>query len=196
MTTPNHYHHGDLRTALLDEALKSLDRDRGLPTWRALARACAVSHTAPYRHFGNIEALQIAVATECFKRLTLAVNASISKVSDPFERLARGLRAYVDFGRKHPSWYELMFKQVKADDEALHTASATAYGTLVRGIAACQIADPEDAAFTLWCAIHGITDLVASDLEPPVTGRRNRARTDDVIAMCVNYVRGMLRKKV
>ena len=195
MTTRKHYHHGDLRAALLDEALNSLNRDRELPTWRALARACAVSHTAPYRHFGNVEALQIAIATECFNRLTQAVNASVKGINDPFARLARGLRAYVDFGRAHPSWYELMFTQVKADDEALHAASATAYGTLVRGIAACQITDPEDAAFTLWCAVHGITDLVASELEPPITGRRRRAQTDDVIAMCVNYVRGRLRKK-
>ena len=187
-----HYHHGDLREALLEAALTSLDETRELPSWRALARACAVSHTAPYRHFGNVEALQVALAAAGFNRLTAAVISATTGIDEPFERLAQGLKAYVAFGRAHPSWYELMFGQVKSEDAELTAAGATAYGTLIEGIAACQIAEPADVVFTLWCAIHGITDLGAVGLKAPVSGRRKRDQVEDVIAMCVNHVRSLV----
>ena len=188
------YHHGGLREALLEAALTSLDATRELPSWRALARACAVSHTAPYRHFGNVEALQVALATAGFNRLTAAVIRATTGIDNPFERLAQGLKAYVTFGRAHPSWYELMFGQVKSDDAELTAAGAAAYGTLIEGIAACQIAEPADVAFTLWCAIHGITDLGACGLKAPVSGRRKRDQVEDVIAMCVNHVQSLARR--
>ena len=160
-----------------------------------MARACDVSHTAPYRHFGNVEALQVAIATAGFNRLTAAVITATTGAVDPFERLARGLKAYVAFGRAHPSWYELMFRQVKSDDAALGAAGATAYGTLVEGIAACRISDPAGVAFTLWCAIHGIADLNASGIKPPLSGQKKRDPVEDVIAMCVNHVRSLARGK-
>ena len=189
------YHHGDLRGSFLEAALTSLDQHGELPSWRALARACAVSQTAPYRHFENLEALQIAVATECFARLTLAIRAATEKSRDPFERLARGLHAYVAFGRAHPSWYELMFGRtlVKASDEALKAAGTTAYGTLVEAIAACEVVTPAEVAFTLWCAVHGITDLAASSLQAPLPSRAKHNPTDSVVTMCVNQVREVLR---
>ncbi len=189
------YHHGDLRGSLLEAALAGLDQHGELPSWRALARACAVSQTAPYRHFENLEALQIAVATECFARLTQTIRAATEKLHDPFERLARGLQAYVAFGRAHPSWYELMFGRtlVKSGDEALQAAGATAYGTLVEAIAACEVTTPAEVAFTLWCAVHGITDLAASNLQPPLPKRTRHNPTDSVVTMCVNHVREVLR---
>ncbi len=175
--------------------MASLDQHGELPSWRALARACAVSQTAPYRHFENFDALQIAVATECFARLTQTIRAATEKLRDPFERLARGLQAYVAFGRAHPSWYELMFGRtlVKSSDEVLRAAGATAYDTLVEAIAACQVAAPADVAFTLWCAVHGITDLAASSLQAPLSNRARHNPTDSVVTMCVNHVREVLR---
>ena len=189
------YHHGDLRSSFLEAALASLDQHGELPSWRALARACAVSQTAPYRHFENLDALQIAVATECFARLTQTIRAATEKLRDPFARLASGLQAYVAFGRAHPSWYELMFGRtlVKSSDEALQAAGAAAYDTLVEAITACQVTAPTDVAFTLWCAVHGITDLAASSLKAPLPNRAKHNPTDSVVTMCVTHVREVLR---
>lgn len=186
-----HYHHGELRDALLAAALDSLDVAGSLPSWRALARACAVSQTAPYRHFESFEALRVAVATECFARLTQAVRTATVGRADPFAALAAGLHAYVDFAREHPRWYALMFAEVPTGDAGLRAAGAKAYATLVDGIAACGVREPADAAYTLWCAIHGIADLSASGLKPPISGARARGPRDGVIAMCLAHVRSL-----
>ena len=58
------YHHGDLRRALLDEALRTIQDDgvEGL-TRRAIGVRLGVSRTALYRHFTDKRALLSAVAT-------------------------------------------------------------------------------------------------------------------------------------
>lgn len=185
------YHHGDLREALLDAALTALDEHGELPSWRALARACAVSQTAPYRHFANFDALQVAVAAACFRRLTVAVRAATVKFDDPFERLAAGLTAYFRFGYRHPSRYELMFgrKRVLLNDAEVQAAGAEAYGTLVDAVAACGVQDSASLAFSLWCAVHGLADIAASGLRAPLPGTRPAALPAAVIAMCVAHIR-------
>ena len=185
------YHHGDLREALLDAALASLDADGQLPSWRALARACEVSHTAPYRHFANFDALQTAVAAACFRRLTAAVRAATAPLSEPLARLEAGLGAYLRFGVAHPSWYELMFgrKHTLLRDADVNEASQEAYGTLVEAVTACGVADPGAVAFAVWSALHGLTDIATTGIEPPRTDTPGRAElAAGVIAMCVEYV--------
>ena len=64
------YHHGDLRRALLDEALRTIQQD-GVEalTLRTIGLALGVSRTALYRHFADKRALLSAVATEGFRML-------------------------------------------------------------------------------------------------------------------------------
>lgn len=187
------YHHGDLRQAFLDAALAALDEAGELPSWRALARACDVSQTAPYRHFDSFAALQAAVAAEAFARLARAVVAAGSGAREAHTRLAAGLRAYIEFGCRHPSWYELMFGHNLALMKRPEVAAAgtAAYQTLIDAIAACGVPDPARTAFALWSALHGITDLAGSGLQPPVAATRPGAQStvvDDVVAMCVAQV--------
>src|SRR6266545_5478767 len=64
------YHHGDLRRALTDVALRLVtERGPGGFTLREAARVIGVSQTAPYRHFRTKEALLAAVAEEGFEEL-------------------------------------------------------------------------------------------------------------------------------
>src|SRR3954468_6935016 len=71
------YHHGDLRRALVDEALATIRRAgvAGL-TLRGVAAALGVSRTALYRHFTDKEALLAVLAREGFVELTAALAAS------------------------------------------------------------------------------------------------------------------------
>src|SRR5262245_18405499 len=64
------YHHGDLRRALLDEALRTIQHD-GVEalTLRTIGLALGVSRTALYRHFADKRALLSVVATEGFRML-------------------------------------------------------------------------------------------------------------------------------
>src|SRR6187455_3563616 len=64
------YHHGNLRRALLDEALTTI-RTEGVDglTLREIGARLGVSRTALYRHFADKRALLAAVATEGFRML-------------------------------------------------------------------------------------------------------------------------------
>src|SRR5689334_22912844 len=68
--TPRPYHHGNLRRALLDEALVTIAAD-GVDalTLREIGARVGVSRTALYRHFADKRALLAAVATEGFRTL-------------------------------------------------------------------------------------------------------------------------------
>ena len=64
------YHHGNLRRALLDEALATI-RAEGVDavTLREIGARLGVSRTALYRHFADKRALLAAVSTEGFRTL-------------------------------------------------------------------------------------------------------------------------------
>lgn len=97
-----HYHHGDLRRALLDAALTLIDiRGRAALTLRETARRVGVSEAAPYRHFSNLDNLLGFVALEGYDMLI----ADLQSVGS--NRATKA--AYLDFARDFPGRYELMF---------------------------------------------------------------------------------------
>src|ERR1700679_1446541 len=71
------YHHGDLKTALLQEAELILERD-GIQalTLRAAARAAGVSHAAPANHFGDLTGLLSELAAVGYNRFSMALTAA------------------------------------------------------------------------------------------------------------------------
>lgn len=96
------YHHGELKTALI-EAAGGLVDIRGLEavSLREVARRAGVSEAAPYRHFENVAALLAAVAEEGFRML----QADLDVVRDPGNLAA----TYLAFARDYPGRYKLMF---------------------------------------------------------------------------------------
>src|SRR5688572_4433622 len=71
---PGDYHHGDLRHALLQAALHTI-QDQGVEalTLRGVGQKLGVSRTALYRHFADKSALLAAVAREGFRTLRLSL---------------------------------------------------------------------------------------------------------------------------
>jgi len=106
------YHHGDLKRALLEETAHIL-REEGEDalSLRRLAANLGVSRTAPYNHFKNKEALLSAVAEEGFSRYAAAMEAAQkrSRMLDGRGRTYAVVRAYIDFARKNPEYYDLMY---------------------------------------------------------------------------------------
>src|SRR5689334_9318570 len=91
------YHHGDLRRALLDGVLE-LVAERGHAagiTLREVARRVGVSHSAPYRHFEDKEALLAALASEGFTKLSSALSEARRDVRDDEERFVLTGLAYL-----------------------------------------------------------------------------------------------------
>ena len=70
------YHHGDLRSALLDAALTVINEAGSSQlTIREVARRAGVSHTAPYRHFADKDELIVAVVEQGFELLQQTMQA-------------------------------------------------------------------------------------------------------------------------
>ena len=82
------YHHGDLRRALLDQALAlAAERGPAALTLREAARRAGVTEAAPYRHFRSKDALVAALAEEGFGALLERTRRALARAA---ERVRRG----------------------------------------------------------------------------------------------------------
>src|SRR6185295_18921695 len=104
------YHHGDLRRALLQAALRTIQK-QGVHalTLRAVGEELGVSRSALYRHFADKAALLTVVAREGFRMLRLELEGA-------WERAGKGRagfdamgEAYVRFAVAEPAHYRVMF---------------------------------------------------------------------------------------
>ena len=148
------YHHGDLRAALLRAAGQRLEKQgAGAVSLRAAARRAGVSHSAPYRHFPDREALLAALATEGFRQLAQTLAAG--GMRDTGE-------AYVRFALAHPNRFRLMFggglrlashPELRAGSQAAHEAFRAAFSAL-------GIENPARAAAAAWSLVHGLAHLL------------------------------------
>jgi len=171
------YHHGNLRSALVDAATGLLEAEGQVGvTLRGTARRAGVSQTAPYRHFRDKEALLAAVAEEGFRDMVRAARRAAARhVDDPVAAVRAMAIAYVRFATTHPSHYRLMFgPSVRGSAHpSLRQAAATAWTDLTGAIVTAQSAggfragEPSALAFVLWCSVHGLATLVADEQIPP-----------------------------
>ena len=164
------YHHGDLRRALLEEALRTIQAD-GVEhlTLRAVGEQLGVSRTALYRHFSDKQALLAAVGREGFRMLRLALTAALEQHGRGREGFDAMGVAYVHFAVTHPSHYRVMFgrfiESCSKDEEFVQEATA-AFQVLVDSLVEQQQAglvrrdDPITIARFIWSIVHGIAMLV------------------------------------
>ena len=163
MASRPHYHHGDLRAALLDAALELVARDGAAAvTLRGVARAAGVSAMAPYHHFADRAALIAAVAVIGYDRLfDQKLGALATAPGDARSALVAGSRAYVAFILDNPELYRLMKGPEVADraaDPALAAAAARPGTKLAELIAALgPLTVPTGTASEmLWAFVHGL----------------------------------------
>jgi AcrR family transcriptional regulator len=177
---PRHqYHHGDLRRALLDEALATI-RTEGVEglTLREIGTRLGVSRTALYRHFADKAALLEAVATEGFRRFReQLVSAWEGAGRGPAGFNAMGV-AYIRFAIANPAHYRVMFGgfiDPDAGQSELTIEAAGALQALVDALTALQrdgLArddDPATMAMFVWAVVHGVAMLgIDGELRGPV----------------------------
>jgi AcrR family transcriptional regulator len=122
-TDPKPYHHGDLRRAIIDTALETLQEQQGWQfTLREIARRANVSHSAPYRHFPDKAALLHELALIGFDRLRETLEAALASgpEQDAPARLLALAYAHLDFGAAHPELYRLMFAPDAGEPTDIH----------------------------------------------------------------------------
>ena len=168
------YHHGNLRTALLQRAEEVLAADGvdGL-SLRGIARDVGVSHAAPRRHFADRQALLDALAEAGFVRLREELDAAASRPASGFaQRFVHVALAYVGFATERAALLDVMFAGKHRPDAAasLLAAGARAFEAPLAVVAAGQAAgevvagDPEGVATASWAAIHGLAALANAGL--------------------------------
>ena len=163
------YHHGNLRSALLEAAESALARGGEL-SLRELAREVGVSHAAPRRHFADKQALLDALAEDGFERLGAEMSAAIAGAAPGFRsRLTALARCYVRFATEHATLLDLMYAG-KHHSESLREAADRAFaGPLAMiedGQAAGEIVagDAVGVAAVPWACFHGLASMANGGL--------------------------------
>lgn len=162
------YHHGDLRTALIEAGLKLLEeRAADDLALREVARAVGVSATAVYRHFPDKAALLRALAAAGLARLAAAQRAAAEAAGGGGAGFDATGRAYVRFALDNPALFRLIFSSAPGPDpfDLAPDEAGEAFRLLQENAArlAPQGAGPEAAkliALRAWATVHGLAVLL------------------------------------
>ena len=172
--TRSRHHHGNLKQALIDYALRAADNGAlESLSLRKASRDLGVSTGAAYRHFVDRDALMRTVAETGFDRLAERFETAIpfdsvaadgAEARERFDRLAR---AYVAFARDNPNLWRLMFGPLGLSPSSGRTDRPSTYnwlGKSLHELSRFNIIDSAGSAaqFFAWSAIHGLADLVVS----------------------------------
>ncbi len=186
------YHHGDLREALLEQAIASVNAVGSEHlSLRAVAAAVGVSPSAAYHHFADKDELLAAVKARGFDQLDayISVNINGNFVENPgvdqVKRLMQaGALAYINFAVDNPHWFSIMFSGVKELQKPPYMESSMEHlknvFTSSRGITIEDHALTEDV---LLASVHGIAALV-------VEGRMDRDRVPAAIEILSTLMMG------
>lgn len=163
------YHHGNLRTALLNAA-RELAAENTIDsiTLREVARRAGVSHAAPYHHFADKRALLRALAIDAFTELGKQIKEQWQ--TDPVQNLKAIGMVYVQFALSHPTEFRFMFRKtlcepVGTPDELTEIANHI-FEMLISTIRTMQdtglaiTGNPQELALIVWSTIHGLSNLL------------------------------------
>ena len=178
------YHHGDLRTTLLDVARKMLT-ESGIEelSLRKLAARVGVSRSAPYHHFKDKNALLCGIAETGFKELQLMNKNSFNLAGrSTKEKFSLYIHQYVKFAKNNPELYELMFgraiwKQENSTQELRDTAypcfqyqvEMTKEWQQLKLLNQSHEDNALRASQVLWGTVHGIAKLLIDGIYTDVT---------------------------
>lgn len=167
------YHHGDLRSSLLETATKMINQDGidGL-SLRKLAEQVGVSRTAAYHHFKDKHELLCEVAAQGFVNWHHESEEIFESTTLTDEQKYRKfVYAYVHFATSNPSLYDLMFgRHIWKDGKSTDSLKEVAYpsfeyqvkmtkrwqskGLLNKGEDTLRVAQ------VTWGTLHGIARLL------------------------------------
>jgi AcrR family transcriptional regulator len=163
-----HYHHGDLRRALLDASLELISKEGfAALSLREVARRAGVTHAAPYRHFADKEALLAAVAEEGFRAMTARMRQVMAREPTPMRRLMACGVAYVLFAVENAAHFRVMFGPhftrplVPSDAQEAGNSFKVLMDAILEAQRAGEIreGEPQALALTCWSLVHGLASL-------------------------------------
>jgi len=164
-----HYHHGELREALIS-ATRQLVEERGAENF-TLADACrvaGVTTAAPYRHFRSKQQILEEIASRGFEELQAKAKAAVAaKGEGTLDAIVAMGQAYVAFAVERTALFRLMFGQepsLKKAEPVLGTGHAC-FAHLIDQVALyCKRSkirgDAQEIALRLWTFVHGAASLL------------------------------------
>jgi AcrR family transcriptional regulator len=167
------YHHGNLKTALVDAAVARarLDGPEGLAL-RDIAADVGVAPSAAYRHVRDRDHLIALVAQaareDLAKRMGIAIDRVVStgdEQADAVNRLMACGRGYIKFATDSPLLFRTAFLHSGGLPDREDDPNAEAeLGRCLDDLVATGLLQPEhqrDAATVAWSAVHGLGALLA-----------------------------------
>ncbi len=158
------YHHGNLKEILVKEGL-SLIQEEGIDklSLRRVAQKAGVSHTAPYRHFKDKQALIIEITTRGYRLFNKELAGAVERAATPVDQLQALTAAYITFAFENEDYYRLIFGKSLPKDEysdSLLKESLHSFHLLKNLLeAALDLEDAEQQALFSWSQLHGLIIL-------------------------------------
>lgn len=109
---PNRFHHGDLRTELIENALEMIEEEgEDKLSLRKLARKVGVSEAAPYSHFKNKDDLIFNIREYITDKLYASFEDAYNNAEDEGYGILNIGKAYVKFFLDNPVYFSFLFDQ-------------------------------------------------------------------------------------
>lgn len=167
------YHHGDLRSALI-EAGETVLEQSGVEKFslRQVARLVGVSPSAPAHHFGDTLGLLTAMAAQGFRQLLASMESHHRQFGpDNREALIGSGIGYLEFAKTKPGLFALMFGPPIRQETSveLQCAGEAAFEHLAQNVekltgkSRCTDPDVMEDIMASWSIVHGFSNLVISD---------------------------------
>lgn len=194
-SSPQRYHHGDLRAAVLRRAEETL-RESGSDnlSLRKLARDVGVSHGAPSRHFRDKQALLDALALAGFERLGAAFQDAAGEDTTFAARLRSLARVYLRFAIENEALLALMLTRKHGSTAGTDIAVAVARAFEIPTAVVVEAqrrgevvpGDPQRIGTATIASLHGLATLVGSGFIDRDTADE---RLDDTIGYLIHGLR-------
>ena len=164
------YHHGDLKNALVDAGMEILNSEglAGL-SLRSVAQKAGVSHSAPYAHFKDKQALIAAISTEGLRKLYKQLSAVVKQHEEhPLDQLYELAWAYVDFALDYTGLFKVIFSSAierEHDYPEFVEVSPLNFDLSIEVVKNNQASghlkpgDPNLLATGIWSMVHGFIFL-------------------------------------
>lgn len=136
-------------------------------TLRAIADEVGCSPAKMYNYFDDKEEILAAARATCFMRFADFIEDRVDETEDPETVLLVQARSYLEYARRQPYAFKIMFTldQASAEDFPEIRSSIRRSWNIVRGAvreaveAGALAGDVEKIADLLWSGVHGIATL-------------------------------------
>jgi AcrR family transcriptional regulator len=163
------YHHGNLEKMLIEEGI-SLINAEGFENFslRKAAAKCGVSHTAPYKHFPNKEALLKAIQQYVTDQFSEVLENSLQNHDDASNEMIRLGKAYLHFFLENPHYFHFFMSHSGAEIDLATLSSVSAYRpfeifktTALKHMQRFNVpkAFQQQTIISMWAMVHGITSM-------------------------------------